>query len=64
MNDPLPFAQILEAVDQLSPEDQEILVEIVRRRVAVGFGSGWPPRSRRLNASLSREPVGRRRSAI
>lgn len=34
MNDPLPFAQVLEAVNQLSTEDQETLVEIVRRRVA------------------------------
>jgi hypothetical protein len=30
----VPFAEILEAVDQLSAEDQEALVEIVRRRAA------------------------------
>ena len=34
MNQPLPFAEVLEAVEQLSTEDQESLVEIVRRRVA------------------------------
>ena len=30
----VPFAEILEAVDQLSAEDQEALIEIVRRRAA------------------------------
>ncbi len=30
----LPFAEVLEAVDQLSPEEQETLVEIVHRRMA------------------------------
>jgi hypothetical protein len=30
----MPFAEVLEAVDQLSAEDQEVLVEIVRRRAA------------------------------
>ena len=34
MQKPSPFAQVLEAVDQLSPEEQEALVEIVRRRMA------------------------------
>ena len=34
MEHPLPFAEVLEAVDQLPMADQEILVEIVRRRVA------------------------------
>ena len=30
----LAFAEVLEAVDQLSAEDQEALVEIVRKRAA------------------------------
>ena len=30
----LPFDEVLEAVEQLSMEDQEVLMEIVRRRVA------------------------------
>jgi hypothetical protein len=34
MDRSLPFAEVLDAVDQLSTEDQETLVEIVRRRVA------------------------------
>lgn len=34
MDRSLPFAEVLEAVEQLSTEDQETLVEIVRRRVA------------------------------
>ena len=29
-----PFAEVLEAVDQLSTEEQETLVAIVRRRMA------------------------------
>jgi hypothetical protein len=28
------FAEVLETVDRLSDEDQEVLVEIVRRRIA------------------------------
>jgi hypothetical protein len=34
MQHAMPFADVLEAVDQLSAEDQEALVEIVRRRAA------------------------------
>lgn len=34
MHQPMPFGEVLEAVDQLSPEEQEALVEIVRRRAA------------------------------
>ncbi len=30
----IPFAEVLEAVDQLSSEDQQVLVEIVRRRAS------------------------------
>jgi hypothetical protein len=32
MGNGLPFAEVLEAVDQLSADDQEALIEIVRRR--------------------------------
>jgi hypothetical protein len=34
MSQPMPFGDVLEAVDQLSPEDQESLVDIVSRRIA------------------------------
>ena len=34
MGPSISFAEVLEAVDQLSAEDQETLVEIVRRRAA------------------------------
>lgn len=34
MNHPMHFAEVLEAVDRLSEEDQETLIEIVRRRMA------------------------------
>jgi hypothetical protein len=34
MERPQPFAEVLEAVEQLSTEEQETLVAIVRRRVA------------------------------
>ena len=30
----LPFAEVLEAIDRLPAEDQEALIQIVRRRVA------------------------------
>lgn len=33
MIQPLPFGEVLEAVDHLSLEEQQTLVEIVRRRV-------------------------------
>jgi len=34
MQRPLPFAQVLEAVNRLSPEEQEALLETVRSRMA------------------------------
>jgi hypothetical protein len=34
MSQPMPFGDVLEAIDQLSPEDQESLVDIVYRRIA------------------------------
>ncbi len=34
MEQALPFAEVLEAVDRLSAEEQETLVAIVRRRMA------------------------------
>ncbi len=34
MEESTTFAEALEAVDRLSDEDQEILIEIVRRRIA------------------------------
>jgi len=34
MSQPMPFGDVLEAIDQLSPEDQESLVDIVSRRIA------------------------------
>ena len=34
MDRSLPFAEVLEAIDRLPAEDQEALIEIVRRRVA------------------------------
>jgi len=34
MSQPMPFGDVLEAIDQLSPEDQESLVDIVARRIA------------------------------
>ena len=34
MHHPLPFGEVLEAVDRLSPEEQETLMEIVHRRLA------------------------------
>ena len=34
MEQSLPFAEVLEAVEQLSAEEQETLVTIVRRRMA------------------------------
>src|SRR4051794_38004571 len=34
MNTQLPFAEVLEAVDQLSAEEQETLVATVHRRIA------------------------------
>ncbi len=34
MNSQIPFAEVLESVDQLSLEEQETLLEIVRRRLA------------------------------
>jgi hypothetical protein len=34
MQKPAPFAEVLEAVEHLSPDEQEALLEIVRRRMA------------------------------
>jgi hypothetical protein len=34
MSQSMPFGEVLEAIDQLSPEDQESLVDIVSRRIA------------------------------
>jgi hypothetical protein len=34
MDQPPSFAEVLEAVDQLSVEDQEVLVDVVSRRMA------------------------------
>ena len=33
MMHPMPFAEVLEAADQLPPEDQENLIAILRRRL-------------------------------
>ncbi len=34
MSNPMPFGEVLEAADQLSPDEQEELVAILRRRLA------------------------------
>jgi hypothetical protein len=34
MQKPSPFAEVLEAVEHLSPDEQEALLQIVRRRMA------------------------------
>lgn len=34
MAHPMPFAEVLEAADQLPPEDQEKFIAILRRRLA------------------------------
>ena len=44
MNTYLLFAEVLEAVDQLSLEERETLLEIVHRRIGERGVSGWLPR--------------------
>ena len=34
MNQTMPFGEILEAIDNLSPDEQETLLNIVQRRIA------------------------------
>jgi hypothetical protein len=34
MEQTMPFGEVLEAIDSLSPEDQETLIDILRHRIA------------------------------
>jgi len=59
----LPFGEVLEAADQLSPDEQEELISVLHLRLAHAARPGSRPKSRRRARSSPKAVVRPQRPA-